>query len=84
MIMQDEIDRIMANARTEQREMRRSDYGDGYADIMEFIEAVESIAFDIPPPNRWTPKLVQLCQVARHNANELRVEKPNEWPDHQF
>lgn len=74
MITQDQIDRIMANARTEQREQRRRDYGDGFADMMDFIESVQDIAFTIPAPNVWTPRLVRLCQEAIHHAQQLRKD----------
>ena len=47
--------------------------------IKDFIDAVERMAFEIPPPNQHTPRLVQLCQAARSalvHAPEARAIEP--------
>lgn len=36
--------------------------------LEDFTKAVEKIAFEIPAPNPYTPRLVQMCQEARNSA----------------
>lgn len=37
--------------------------------IKEFADAVERLAFTIPPPNEFTPQFVQMAQAARRTSS---------------
>lgn len=51
----------------------------------QFIDAVEKIAFEMTPPNAYTPRLVQLCAEMRLRAQEQWVSVserlPGIWED---
>ncbi len=42
------------------------------AAVMFYINAIEKIAFQIPPVNIYTPRIVQLCVETRNCAQESK------------
>lgn len=44
-------------------------------ELKAFIDAVERLAFDMKPPNPYTPQFVQLCVEARTRLMRPEVEE---------
>lgn len=38
--------------------------------LREFIDAVERVAFEMPAPNAYTPRLMMMCIAARNMSME--------------
>ena len=43
--------------------------------LRSFVDRVERIAFDMEPPNPYTPQFVQICCEARALLSELKVSQ---------
>lgn len=37
-------------------------------DAKAFIEAVKKLAFEMPPPNEYTPRFIELCAWAEYKV----------------